>query len=97
VADLLQQGANPNTCNHIGEPVLLEAADANNVNIVALLLAHRADPELQTPDKKTALDVAKSNEVRTLLQVYQGISVATSVWDLVIASLDCDVRQRLLR
>jgi len=53
-ADLLKRGADPNTTIE-GVPLLMVATGTFQEDIVALLLAHKADPNAHTPDGLTPL------------------------------------------
>merc|ERR1711862_116602 len=54
VAALLEQGANANTRNSVGEPILFEAASGCSADILALLLVYRADPWMSGFGEKVA-------------------------------------------
>jgi len=49
---LLEEGADPNHVNKLGESALHQAADNNKVNVAKLLLKYGADPNLQQNGKK---------------------------------------------
>jgi ankyrin repeat protein len=55
---LLDNGANPNTQNHVGETALYMAAKLNLAVIVEILLKFGAKPRLKTSDKSTAMIAA---------------------------------------
>jgi hypothetical protein len=55
VKDLLAKGADPNSVNVIGTPVLVEAAKRGQPEICKALLKHGADPNLRGKNDSTAL------------------------------------------
>lgn len=73
VQKLLHAGADANF-NKVGATALMVAAQAGDAQCVRLLLEHHADPHYKNTLKnsafynQTALDVAKSAEIRTLLE-----------------------------
>ncbi|MBR5888212.1 MAG: ankyrin repeat domain-containing protein [Akkermansia sp.] len=64
---LLEHGADPNARMFDGSTALMVAAMNNDINCAQLLLSHGADVEVQDAGANTALDFAKSPEMRQLL------------------------------
>lgn len=67
VAALLRAGANPNHANAKGQTVLMAAVVGGDLEVVRLLLDKGADPSLSTPDRKTALGLARSQNKAAIL------------------------------
>jgi hypothetical protein len=65
---LLKAGANPNCVVLPGIPALHFAVAGGNADVVRLLLAFKADPMVQADDGGTAIDFAKTEEMRNLLR-----------------------------
>jgi len=59
---LIKGGADVNARNSKGVTPLMIAAANNNPPLIGLLLQAGADPDLATPDGRTALDIAKANQ-----------------------------------
>ena len=47
---------------------LIEACKNYNVDMIKLLLEHDADPNIKNNSGKTPLDIAKTKEIKSLLQ-----------------------------
>lgn len=78
----LAEGANPNTNTRVlndqfdlvVNPILIDAVQTGNPEIVNLLLAAGADPEQPNEDGRTALMIARENgydEIANLLQTFR--------------------------
>lgn len=60
---LLNYGANVNIQNKVGYTALMDAVEANNLDLIRLLLAHRANPDLKEYEVgETALLIAVEDE-----------------------------------
>lgn len=60
---LLNYGANVNIQNKVGYTALMDAVEANNLDLIRLLLAHRANPDLKEYEVgETALFIAVEDE-----------------------------------
>ena len=65
---LLEHGADPNIHIMKGDTVLHIAVRNKNIELIKLLLEHDADPSIKNNSGKSPLDIAKTKEIRTLLQ-----------------------------
>ena len=65
---LLQAGADPNHQDISGDTALIEAARSGHADVVSLLLEAGANPSLANKDGKTTHTVAKTSEIRQLLE-----------------------------
>jgi len=72
VLRLLQDRADPNEVDAVGETPLFEAATTGNANIMAALLLANADPRWQSPSSNCALDFAANGSTQLLLELFQG-------------------------
>jgi ankyrin repeat protein len=66
---LIQNGADVNAVNHMGETPLHRGAWKNHLGICKLLIEHGASPSrtLNNKDGKTPLDLARVLEVKTVV------------------------------
>ena len=65
---LLLQNANPDLQGNDGCTALMCASEWNEIEIVQLLLNHGADINLKNKDGKNALDLAKTEEIKEMIQ-----------------------------
>ncbi len=68
---LLEKGADPNLQNENNWTALMYASSFNHPETAELLLEKGADPYLRDKDGETAYDLAKSDEIRALLNKYK--------------------------
>ena len=64
---LIQAGVDVNAVNKKGETALMRAVSASNHRYAKLLLAHNADPTIQSLDGKTVIDMNVRPDIRKLL------------------------------
>ncbi|KAI9014049.1 hypothetical protein DFJ74DRAFT_709608 [Hyaloraphidium curvatum] len=80
VQDLLSKGLDPNVQTIRGNGVLHAAADSGRVELISMLLeGGKANPMLLNIQGRVPADLARTQEIRTLLQSY-----AALVWDPVV-------------
>ena len=65
---LLSYGADPNMQDDDDYTPLIEACKNYNVDMIKLLLEYDADPNIKNNSGKTPLDIAKTKEIKSLLQ-----------------------------
>lgn len=88
VQALLRDKADPNVVNAVGETPLLEAAASGDINVVALLLGHAADPAKRAPRGALDMDLGLSPEVRLLFKIFQEKKVDSEPKRKLLYSLD---------
>uniref|UniRef100_A0A1X7SRQ7 Uncharacterized protein n=1 Tax=Amphimedon queenslandica TaxID=400682 RepID=A0A1X7SRQ7_AMPQE len=67
---LLKEQVNPDAQNRCGTTALMIASKNGYYEVVKLLLEWKADPNIKSLDGKTALSVAKTNEISVLIDAY---------------------------
>jgi ankyrin repeat protein len=68
---LISKGANPNLADEAGITPLMAAAYSDNYDLVRFLLISKAKAKLQNLKGKTALDKARSDKIKGLIQQYK--------------------------
>eukprot|EP00930_Biecheleria_cincta_P094801 TRINITY_DN8632_c0_g1_i7.p1 TRINITY_DN8632_c0_g1~~TRINITY_DN8632_c0_g1_i7.p1 ORF type:complete len:410 (-),score=90.47 TRINITY_DN8632_c0_g1_i7:672-1901(-) len=97
VLRLLQNGADANVADEVGETPLFEAAAIGNADITAALLLYSADPGHKSSHGMTARDLAASSQITTLLELFQNAPVDDSARDLALASLSGSVKDLMAK
>jgi uncharacterized protein len=69
---LLAAGADINAKDNEGKTALMGAAYSGEITVVKCLLRNKADPEIRTPDGKTALDLAIARKLKNTQAVLRG-------------------------
>lgn len=69
VAFLARQGTPVNALNRYHRTPLMEAASVGAIDVVRVLLAHGADPSIQTPDGDTLWDLLEPKSRPELLSI----------------------------
>jgi len=69
---LLAAGADINAKDNEGKTALMGAAYSGELTVVKSLLRNKADPEIKTPDGKTALDMAIARKLKHTQAVLRG-------------------------
>jgi ankyrin repeat protein len=72
---LLQEGADPNVRDGMGETPLFEAVMSSNVDMIAALMTHSADPFIRSLNGSVAVDFAASDGDKVLLHLLTGSDV----------------------
>lgn len=85
VQALLRDRADPNEASAVGEAPILAASAIGDLDVVALLLGHAADPSRAVPSGSDASTCGWTTEVRLLFRIFEERKV------------DDDSRRRLLR
>ena len=79
VRQFLDQGVNVNTRDGYGRTALMEASREGHAELVSLLLAHGADPELESFSNTNAFQYAKNSSVYNLLIQHLNETVSQTV------------------
>jgi hypothetical protein len=67
---LIEQGADINTSDSMGDTPLMKAASLGKANIVRYLLERYADVQLTNINGKTAFDLAKNDNIKSIFESY---------------------------
>jgi len=65
---LIKAGVDVNAVNNKGETALMRAVATKDIPYIKVLLEHGADPTIQQPDGKAALDMGNSLAIKKLLE-----------------------------
>eukprot|EP00747_Dinoflagellata_sp_TGD_P051579 gnl/TRDRNA2_/TRDRNA2_147427_c2_seq1.p1 gnl/TRDRNA2_/TRDRNA2_147427_c2~~gnl/TRDRNA2_/TRDRNA2_147427_c2_seq1.p1 ORF type:complete len:570 (+),score=135.08 gnl/TRDRNA2_/TRDRNA2_147427_c2_seq1:10-1719(+) len=93
VLRVLKSGADANATDDVGETPLFEAASTGDVDMVAALLLHGADPNHQSAATMIAADVAADVCTKSLLKLFSGKDCSPAVENKALEGLGDSMRQ----
>eukprot|EP00404_Azadinium_spinosum_P021233 CAMPEP_0180615378 /NCGR_PEP_ID=MMETSP1037_2-20121125/31913_1 /TAXON_ID=632150 /ORGANISM="Azadinium spinosum, Strain 3D9" /LENGTH=573 /DNA_ID=CAMNT_0022635143 /DNA_START=1 /DNA_END=1722 /DNA_ORIENTATION=+ len=93
VQRLLEERADPNVGNAVGEIPLFEAVTSGNADLIASLLLHSADPCKQSDNGSVASQLAPNTVAATLLELFQGTKVRRDLRREALTAITSPLRQ----
>lgn len=97
VLDALGANADPNERDMVGETPLFEAAGKGNIDIVAALLCHSADPRKKSHAGNVAGDFARDKSVRLLIALFRGVKLDPTVQEDLMFKLTFFLRRAVIQ
>lgn len=95
VGQLLEEGADANFEDELGESALFEAVTVGNPDIIAVLVLHRADPCKRSSSGMVPADFSANDSVTILLKLLSGDEVEPDEELSVLDELSDSIRSRV--